>query len=216
MPAAASKLRVLLIGSTGPLGRAVIEHSDPVALSIRAFARSPEALAGQAEDAVAGDVRDRESLLNALRGMDAVVCSLGAKPWQRDARGVHETGTRNLLSAMGEAGVSRLIAVTGVGAGSSRGHGPIHYNLIARPLILRSVYADKERQEALITNSQLDWTIVRPGILVPRTPAKPIQANAMLGAKEKMGAISRDDVARFLIGEVLHPEHVGEIVHLYT
>jgi len=66
----------------------------------------------------------------------------------------------------------RLICVTGLGAGDSRGHGGLLYNAVLW-LILGRVYADKDVQERIIRRSRLDWTIVRPTVLTngPRTGA---------------------------------------------
>lgn len=208
--------RVLVIGSTGAMGRTVLRLADPRTTKCTAFARQLSALEGVHDDVVQGDIRDRESLATALQGMDAVLCILGGKPWRRGDRGVHEVGTRNLIAEMESAQCNRLVAVTGVGAGSSRGHGPFYYDWFARPTVLRSTYADKERQEALIESSALDWTIVRPSILVAHTPAKPVQQRTNLAKGQKMGPISREDVSRFLLNEITTPRHLRAIVHLFT
>jgi putative NADH-flavin reductase len=72
---------------------------------------------------------------------------------------------------MNEAGVSRLAVITGIGAGESRGHGGLLYEWIGLPLIVGGIYADKDRQEAIVKASGLNWTIVRPTLLTngPRT-----------------------------------------------
>lgn len=57
--------------------------------------------------------------------------------------------------------VSRLIVVTGLGAGDSKGHGGFLFDNLIYPLLLRKVYADKNRQENVVNESRLDWTIVR-------------------------------------------------------
>ncbi|MFT3875240.1 MAG: NAD(P)H-binding protein [Propioniciclava sp.] len=214
-------LKVLLIGSTGPMGRAVLRRADPARVALRAFARTPAALTSDATlprdiDVVQGDVRDRASIERALAGVDAVICVLGSMPFQKASQGLLEEGTRNLLAAMAQTGCPRLVVVTGMGAGSSRGHGPGFYEWFLRPVILRSVYQDKERQEKLVQESGLDWTIVRPSMLVKTTPARPIKARSSLGVREKMGSISREDVADWLLTETLSPSHRREIVHLYT
>jgi hypothetical protein len=59
------------------------------------------------------------------------------------------------------AGVKRLIAVTGPGAGDSRGHSGLLYDAVAFPLLLKRVYDDEDVQEWIIRSSGLDWTIVR-------------------------------------------------------
>ena len=56
-------------------------------------------------------------------------------------------------------------------AGDSRGHGGFFYDKIFQPLLLGTIYADKDREEELIKGSAADWLIVRPGFLTngPRT-----------------------------------------------
>ena len=62
-------------------------------------------------------------------------------------------------------GVARLVAITGIGAGNSAGHGGFLFDKLILPLLLRHAYADKDRQEAVIRESGLDWVLVRPAIL---------------------------------------------------
>ena len=64
--------------------------------------------------------------------------------------------------------MKRLIAVTGLGAGDSRGHGGFIYDAVVFPLLLKRVYDDKDVQERIVRSSGLDWTIVRPGLLTNR------------------------------------------------
>ena len=66
---------------------------------------------------------------------------------------------------MKKAGVKRLVCVTGIGAGDSKGHGGFLYDSIFLPFLLGTIYADKDRQELVIKASDVDWTIVRPGFL---------------------------------------------------
>ena len=105
--------------------------------------------------------------------------------------------TRLLIPAMEAADVRRLIVVTGFGAGDSRqamswaertGHG----------LVLGKPYADKDRQEELVRDSGLDWTIARPVILTNGRYTGHIGVHAD-PAKWRNGLISRADVAGYLI-----------------
>ena len=98
-------------------------------------------------------------------------------------------------------GVSRLLAITGMGAGDSAGHGGFFFDRVFKPLMLRKVYQDKDRQEAIIRESGLDWTIVRPSVLNDK-PAKG-QVRAMVDLSEfHGGTISRADVAGFILDEL--------------
>ena len=75
------------------------------------------------------------------------------------------TATRALVGVMAEQKVHRLVCITGMGAGDSRGHGGFFYDRLFLPLMLRKVYEDKDRQEDAIRASALDWIIVRPTVL---------------------------------------------------
>ena len=97
-------------------------------------------------------------------------------------------------------GVKRLISVTGLGAGNSRGHGGLLYNA-ALWLFLGRVYADKDAQEWIIRRRRLDWTIVRPSVLTtgPGTGAYRVLVDAR---DWRSGFISRADVADFLVKQI--------------
>jgi len=108
--------------------------------------------------------------------------------------------TRTVVPAMEHAGVRRLICVTGFGAGDSRSAvGCVES--IPFQLLLGRAYADKDLQERIIQDSRLDWTIVRPVLLVhgPRTGCY-----EALGSPQEWrnGIISRADVADILIKQI--------------
>ena len=96
--------------------------------------------------------------------------------------------------------VKRLICVTGLGAGDSRGHGGLLYDATLW-LFLGRIYADKDAQEWIIRQSRLDWTIVRPTVLTtgPRTGAYRVLVDAR---DWRSGFISRADVADFLVRQI--------------
>jgi putative NADH-flavin reductase len=73
---------------------------------------------------------------------------------------------------------------------------------IVAPLLLRNVVADHEAKEAIVRESGLDWTIVRPPRLTngPRTGA--YRAGEHIEARATVPAISRADVAHFMFQAV--------------
>jgi hypothetical protein len=115
------------------------------------------------------------------------------------------TATRALVSAMKAEQVSRLVCITGIGAGESVGHGGFAFDRVIFPLLLRKVYADKNRQEAIVRSSGLDWVIVRPSILNNKPGRGAVRALTDLSAF-RGGTISREDVARFVLGQVRSEE----------
>ena len=156
-----------------------------------------------------GDTLEGEDVRRALVGVDAVVQALGIKEsiamlWQEVT--LFSRATEVLLPAMHEAGVSRLIAVTGFGAGASR-RSLSPPERFVHGLVLGKPYADKDRQEALIKASDLDWTIVRPTIL---TNSRATGRYKVLAepATWRNGLISRADVASFIVGEIERGDHI--------
>jgi hypothetical protein len=78
-----------------------------------------------------GDALDRDTIQGALVGVDAVIQTLGASPAPElvfSGTRLFSAATRVLVNAMEASGVRRLICVTGLGAGDSRGRGGILYN----------------------------------------------------------------------------------------
>jgi putative NADH-flavin reductase len=109
--------------------------------------------------------------------------------------------TAALLPAMRQAGARRLIAITGIGTGETRGHGGFFYDRVIFPLFTRHRYADKDKQEALIAASELDWTIVRPAPFKDRAGPGALETHTTIPPGLSLRAITRDEVASFVLDE---------------
>jgi putative NADH-flavin reductase len=110
---------------------------------------------------------------------------------------------------MQDARVRRLLMVTGAGAGNSRGRINVLYDNLIFPLMLQRVYNDKDVAEDMVMKSNLDWTIVRPGLLTN----KPATGRYKVLTEMKDwcgGLISRADVADFLIKHFDDPTLIGK------
>ena len=206
----------LLIGATGPTGRAILAAASLAGLPVRALvrdsARLPQAQRCGAE-VVQGDVRDVESVRLALRGTSAVVSALGT-PLTLKPVSLLSVGTRTLVEGMGAVGVRRLLCITGMGAGDSRGHGGFTYDRIVLPALLGRIYADKDRQEAIVRASSLDWVLVRPALLTNEPGQHRYRRIERFAPGERMTRIARADVAHFLVEELHTPSFHRTTVNL--
>jgi putative NADH-flavin reductase len=196
---------VLIIGASKGIGLATVSAALKTGYSVRALSRSASAirLYDPRLEKLNGDALDPDTIERALVGVDTVIQTLGVTPApELILRGTRlfSDATRVLVRGMETSGVRRLICVTGLGAGESRGRGGILYNT-ALCLFLGRIYADKDMQESIIRKSRLDWTIVRPTILTngPRTGAYRVLVDPNDWTS---GFISRADVADFLIRQV--------------
>lgn len=194
--------KILVLGATGGTGKLIVNRAIALGYDVTALVRSAEKgreLVG-AKLAI-GDARDEAALRKALQGQDAVISALGTPPSPFKEVTLLSRATRALVSAMKAEQVSRLVAISGIGAGDSVGHGGLLFDRLIYPLLLRNVYADKNRQEAIIRDSGLNWVLVRPAVLNDKPGRGLPRALEDLSAFHG-GTISRDDVASFVLDQV--------------
>ena len=200
------RTNVLIIGASRGIGLEAVMAALCAGHSVRALARSAASIPIQDAnlDKVSGNALDRDTIRNALQDVDVVIQTLGVDVSPRaifEGTTLFSESTRILVDAMKAAGLKRLIAVTGLGAGDSGGHGGLLYDAVIFPLLLKRVYDDKDVQEWLVRSSGLDWTIVRPGLLKD-SPATGSYRVLTASTDWRFGAISRADVADFLVRQV--------------
>ena len=195
-------VKVLIIGATGGTGRQLVEQALTAGHDVTALVRDLEKIRARHERlrVVQGDILDFNSLDLAVADQEAILSSLGTKSVFRPVI-IFSEGTTNLLKAMTQHDVRRLICITGIGAGDSRGHGGFFYDKIILPIFLKRIYQDKDKQEEIIRKSDRDWTIVRPGFLTNGPPKGNYRVLTDL-TRVTVGRISRADVAAFMLAQL--------------
>ena len=203
-------MKILIIGATRGIGLQVLKQALAKDHDVTALARSPHKLTVEHErlQVVQGDILDGQAVGRATEGQAAVINCIGIMPTRKPVA-VFSDGINNTLRAMRQNKVELLISVTGIGAGDSRGHGGFFYDNIFQPLFLKTIYEDKDREETLIKDSQMNWIIVRPGFLTngPMTGTYRVLTDLQ---DVKAGKISRADVAHFILNQLDSSEHLGQ------
>jgi putative NADH-flavin reductase len=204
-------MNVLIIGASKGIGLETTRQALDAGHHVRALARSAPAITISSPnlEKVRGDALKIEDVSAALVESDVVVQTLGVGLGDL-FRPVHlfSDATRVLIAAMKTQGVKRLICVTGFGAGDSESS--ISYlQRLPFQIFLGRAYADKSLQERMIKDSELDWTIVRPGVLTsgPRTGRYKILTEP---SQWRNGVISRSDVADFLVRQIKDRAYVHQ------
>lgn len=203
-------MKVLIFGATGNIGRLTVKEAIAAGHEVTGFARSPEKLEMESENLhkVSGDAMDVDSVDAAMPGHDAVIIVFGVPVNWSTLTSVPDlctVGTQNIIASMKRHNVQRLICMTGIGAGDSKGHGRFVYNNVIQPLILGRIYTDKNRQEKAVKESNLNWTIVRPSEFTDKPAEGQYKAWTNLEGK-KATTISRADVADFLVKQMSSEE----------
>ena len=188
-------MRVIVFGASGGTGRCVLAASADAT----AFVRDPAALDGRG-NIVTGSVLDSAQVEAAIRGHDVVISALGTRPWRH--QDICSEGTRVIATAMAAAGVRRLLCVSSQGVGDSKmGTAGNMFGFV-----LRRSFRDKAAMEALLDTTDLDWTVVRPGMLTngaARGTWRAADGGELVGGK-----IARADVAAFMLKEATANEWV--------
>jgi len=205
-------MKVLVVGASRGIGHATVRYALACGIEVRALARRAVEMPLEAAnlEKVSGDATDPLAVAAALDGVDAVVETLGVAPsLGRALRPVHlfSQATEVLIGEMRRAGVRRLVAVTGFGAGESRAK-LSWLERLPFDAVLGQAYADKTRQEALIRESGLDWTLVRPTILTNGRMTG--RYRVLVDPSEwRSGMISRADVGHYLVRTLGDPATIG-------
>lgn len=108
--------KILILGATGPTGR--LSRGHDVTVLVRSAEKAKDL---NGAELIVGDARNEQVLRQALKDRNAI-SALGtpASPFREVT--ILSTATRALVSAMKAESVSRLVAITGIGAGDSAGH----------------------------------------------------------------------------------------------
>ncbi len=195
-------MKFLLIGATGLTGQAIVKQGLAHGHDITALVRDPSkaALSDCHLHLIEGDILNVQDVDSAMAGQDAVICSLGTGVTFKHVT-LFSDGTQHLLDAMRKHAVRRIVCITGIGAGDSRGHGGFFYDRVVEPTVLHTIYEDKDRQEALLRHSDRDWIIVRPGMLSNDEPTGKYRVLLDLTGIT-VGKVSRADVAAFVLQQL--------------
>jgi putative NADH-flavin reductase len=116
---------------------------------------------------------------------------------------VYSTGIANMVRAMQEACVRRLLSISA----SALDPGPFLQRVAARLILQRLfgyAYADMARMEAELSKSHLDWTVIRP----PRLTNGPRTGRYHTAGKKHLPggwAVSRANLADYLVTHLADP-----------
>lgn len=203
-------MRLAVFGATGRIGRQVVEQALNAGHEVTALVRDPSRLSIRHERlrVVVGDARDFDRVVETVKGADAVVCTLGPRHNTPSDEEAHVAAVRNILEAMNQLGVRRLVTVPGAAVdlpGDRKGLADRLAGWLVRQFA-RHIYRAKVRElELLRAYPTLDWVAVRPPAVVPgpRTGRYKVSLHRPPGPR-----VSAGDVADFMLKQVATGEYI--------
>lgn len=191
-------MRIVIAGAHGRIARELGRLAAAGGHDVAGLIRNPDHAADVENDGVAPVVLDLENstledVVQVLTGADAAVFAAGAGPGSGAARkdSVDRAAAVLLAEAAEQAGAGRFLQVSSGGLDAVRG-GARAEGL--DEVMYAYLVAKLAAEEDLMARSQLDWTIIRPGILTNDTPSGLVE----LAPEVPRAEIPRSDVAAVL------------------
>lgn len=207
-------MKITIIGASAGIGLETVKRGLNRNHSITTLSRSEiEIEEKKSLIMMLGDATIKSDLLNSIQNAEALIITLGTGKNMKSttlfsdfAKLIVEINTDNKIDVP-------LIFVTGFGAGESKNYVSWIVKLFLK-YFLKDVYADKTKMEEIITNSDLKWTVVRPGRLLDKGMTEQYRIENKLFKGISIGGINRADVADFLIKQAENQTELKKFIAL--
>lgn len=209
-------MKILVLGASQGVGALCVRAALTKGHTVTAFARTPTKLnlSHPQLTKVAGDFHNAASVRAAVQGHDAVIICVSSTTIKgfKEKPDYFSEGTQFCIDAMKEYGVKRLVVLSAHGVGNSYHAASWFQRTFMIGMLLKYAYFDHDVQERLVRGSGLEFVIARPTRL---TDGKATGTYKRIAEPESVpGAISRADVANFLVESCVSPAFVGKAVEI--
>ncbi|MHC5861616.1 NAD(P)-dependent oxidoreductase [Nostoc sp.] len=202
-------MKLVIFGPTGMIGSRIVDEALSRAHQVTAITRDPSrfSISHQNLTIVAGNALDPASVVDVVKGHDAVLSAIGTSGSSVE---VIADAARSLIEGLSQVGIRRLVVVGGAGVlevepGVEFVDSPNFFEAY-RPLGLvhRQAYN-------LYKTSDLDWTFVCPAAEIApgeRTGKFQVGADRLLTNEKGESRISAEDFAIAFVNEVETPQYI--------
>lgn len=201
-------MKLTIFGATGRTGHYLLEQAVAAGHDVTVLVRNPAKLSLQNArlKVIQGNLTDALQVAQAVSGAEAVISALG--PAGNAPVFEISQGTTNIIAAMRQHGVRRLVISAGAGVGDPNDT-PKVFNRAMNVLLklaAGNVYEDMRRTVELVRASGLDWTVVRVPMLTEDAATGAVKVGYV---GQGMGArITRTDMAEFMLKQAADKTYV--------
>ena len=207
-------MNITIIGASAGIGLETVKRGLNRNHSITTLSRSEIDIEEKKSlNMILGDATCKADLIKSIQNAEALIITLGTSKNMKTttlfsdfAKLIVEIHKENKIDIP-------LIFVTGFGAGESKNYVSWLVKMFLK-YFLKDVYADKTKMEEIITNSDLNWTVVRPGRLLDKELTEKYRIENRLYKGINIGGINRADVADFLIKQAEKQSELKKYVAL--
>ncbi len=210
-------MKILLLGATGRTGKLVLKKALEIGYEVSCLTRNPERIEKQNGLTVfEGNPNDEADLEKAISDCNAIISVLNISrksdfPWSslRTPK-KYMSDVMKLLVPMAEKRNLRRISICSAwGVSDTKSDIPRWFKWFIDKSNIGIAYQDHERQEKVVKESKLNWTIVRPVGLTNSKKRENIKET--FGNKPKPNLmISRQSLADYLVGSLKREDLVKQ------
>ncbi len=197
-------MNIAILGASGFTGKVLLEKALERGHVIKVLARSPEKLAsfGDSIQVIEGDYLNQQAINQVVEGVDVVISTIGAPATRKTSLTANDfaDAMTHLVMAMEKGGVKRLINLASAGTRFEgekvsfiRGVIRLFFSLTA-PVVIPA----KEKELAIVQQSSLDWTSIRPPLIQDNVPGS-LQASVEFLNGNKVDVVQ---LANFMLDNI--------------
>ena len=203
-------MNIAVIGASAGVGLEVVKQLVEAGDFVTTLSRHCKSIPDSPKvRKIKGSALNEEDISQAILNAEAIIVTLGTG-MSTKATGLYPQASHALLRALSKTEKKPpLIVLTGFGAGDSWQYNSLIMRILFR-LFLKKIYAEKTVMEQMISGSYPNAIFVRPGRLTNGERTQRYRVIATLDESITIGAISRKDVAHFMVKQAKRPGYIGK------
>ncbi|MEO9803952.1 MAG: NAD(P)-binding oxidoreductase [Reichenbachiella sp.] len=212
-------MRILLLGATGRTGKLVLTSALKEGYSVNCLVRKPDKT--EAQDGMQvfeGNPSDEHALQSAMEGCECIMSVLNISrhtdfPWSalRTPENYLSEVMSQVIPMAEERNIQRIIICSAWGVAETKKDIPGWFRWFIENSNIGKAYEDHERQEQLLMQSNLNWTIIRPAGLTNSRKKQEIRESFNDVPKPAL-TIGRQSVARYMVSSIDNEQLIKQTV----
>ncbi len=198
-------MKIIVFGATGMVGQHLVKQALHNGLEVKAYGRNVFTADFPKNDLlelVLGALFDEKQVYEAIKGCDAVLSALGGD----GADLTRSLGMKNIVTQMQKAGVSRIVALGGMGS-LNADEETLVMDKEDFPQKFLPVSREHYKAYEFLKTSNLEWTFVCPPDIINAEPTGDFRTSSTYPPATNSNKINAGDLALFMLDEVTKKEY---------
>lgn len=199
-------MKILLLGTTGRTGKSILDIAIEMGHEVNCLSRKSTRIPQQHGVTVfEGNPSNEQDLETAMSGCEVMISALNISrktdfPWSgiRTPKTYLSDVASNMVAVAEGKNLKRVVVCSAWGVSETARDLPKWFKWFIDNSNIGVAYRDHERQEDILMNSNLNWTIVRPAGLINSRRAEKVKESFNNKPKPSL-MISRRSVARYML-----------------